>query len=146
MRENVAPEELIPHRRPMLLVDKIVRVSETEALAETLIQPDAFFLQGHYPDFPIVPGVITCECLFQTGAALLAYRLEKDLPPDQVPVIARIERAKFRDPIRPGDRVHLKVILKEQVAGAFLMSGEARVADALKVSVDFTCALAPRSR
>ncbi len=146
MRENVAPEELIPHRKPMLLIDRIIRVSETEALAETLIQPDAFFLQGHYPDFPIVPGVITCESLFQTGAALLAYRLGKDLPQDQVPVIARIERAKFRDPIRPGDRVHLKAVLKEQVSGAFFMSGEARVGDVLKVSVEFTCALAPRPR
>lgn len=142
---SLSPESLLPHRKPMLLLDGIVRLGATEILAEKRIEPDAFFLQGHYPDYPIVPGVITCECLFQAGAALLSHRLGTGgTVPDRVPVVARIDKAKFRSPIRPGDHVFLLVTLKEEMSGVFFLKGEARVGDRLAASVEFACALAPR--
>ena len=141
MIESIAPETLIPHRKPMLLIDSILRLGQDEILAEKTIEPDAFFLQGHYPDYPIVPGVITCECLFQAGAALLAYRLGGKASDGRVPVIARIKNAKFREAIRPGDRVFLLVKLKEELGGIFFLKGEARVGDKLATSVEFACAL-----
>lgn len=144
MNQTIALESLIPHRKPMLLVDSILQLGDDEILAETTIQADAFFLQGHYPDYPIVPGVITCECLFQAGAALLSHRLREKRDDGKVPVIARIENAKFRGAIRPGDRVFLLVKLKEELGGVFFLKGEARVGDRLATSVEFACALTER--
>lgn len=140
---DLRPQDLIPHRPPMLLLDRILSVGEREILAETRIDPDAFFLRGHYPGFPLVPGVITCECLFQAGAALIARRLG-GADPDRVPVVARIEKARFRRPIRPGEVVRLKVELKDEAGGAWFLRGEARVADALAATVEFACLAAPR--
>lgn len=139
-------ESLLPHRKPMLLLDGIVRLGDEEILAETRIAPDAFFLQGHYPGYPIVPGVITCECLFQAGAALLSNRLgASGSTMDRVPVVARVESAKFRSPIRPGDHVFLLVKLKEEMSGVFFLKGEARVGDRIAATAEFACLLAPRS-
>ena len=147
MKETHDLERLIPHRKPMLLLDAIVSLGDDEIVAEKRIHPDAFFLQGHYPDYPIVPGVITCECLFQAGAALLARRLSIGTAvTDKVPVVARIGNAKFRFPIRPGDHVFYVVRFKEQLANLYLLSGEARVGDDVAARVEFACAMAPRRR
>lgn len=134
-------ETLLPHRKPMLLLDRVLILGEKEIVADKQIQADDFFLQGHYPDYPIVPGVITCECIFQAGAALLSQYLG---PTDLVPVVARIGNAKFRLTIRPGDHVLYRVQLLERLGSVFLMKGEARVNDRVAATVEFSCALAPR--
>ncbi len=122
----------------MLLLDRVVEIEENEIRTETKIDPNAFFLQGHYPDYPIVPGVIICECLFQSGAALLSSK-RQGVNRGGYPVVARIENAKFKEPIFPGDLVSFTVKVKEQVGSAYYFRGEARVKDKLKTSVEFAC-------
>ena len=144
-----AIEELIPHRPPMRLIDEVVEFDAEQriAIAVKRVNEDAHFVQGHYPNFPIVPGVITCECIFQAGAALLALLADAGLlgPPvpvqceARVPVVARANNVKFKGLIRPGDTMALRVQLVDRVGPAFYLKGSAGVDGGLRVSLDFSC-------
>ena len=102
-------EALIPHRKPMLLVDEVLEQTDSTIHCVKTFEPDEFFLQGHFPNFPLVPGVILCECCLQSGAILLA-----NVTPNQgvVPVATRIDGAKFKRMVRPGEKVDIQVVLK----------------------------------
>ncbi|MCB0421363.1 MAG: beta-hydroxyacyl-ACP dehydratase, partial [Bdellovibrionales bacterium] len=111
---------LLPHRAPMLLIDEIIEwdLESKTLVAAKNIGENEFFLQGHYPDFPIVPGVITCEMIFQAGAALISLLLQNqsikgsiDSIKGKVPVVTRCNQIKFREMIRPNDTVLLSVAL-----------------------------------
>ena len=127
----------------MLLLDRIVSLEENAIVAEKQFRADEFFVQGHYPEFPLVPGVITCEALLQAGAALIAFK-RKSLPSDGVPVVARLSQAKFRKPLRPGDTISLSVKFVEEISTMYLLKGEALLDGKVAASLEFTCTLAPR--
>ncbi len=129
----------IPHRPPFLFVDRVVEMDESRIVAEKTLDPGLDFFRGHYPDFPIMPGVLTCESVFQAGAILLSGHVGADA--QGVPVLTRIRDAKFRAMVRPGDTLTLEVEIKERVDPAFYMKGSAKVNDKLVVSVTFTCAM-----
>ena len=135
-------KELIPHRPPMLLVDEILEYSaENKTLtAKKTVRKDEYFLQGHYPNHPIVPGVIICEAIFQAGAALMSA-LFKDQINEGLPLVVRISNAKFKQMVHPGDVLELKADLKEQVKSAFYLRGQASVNGKTSATVDFTVML-----
>lgn len=133
-------ENAIPHRRPMLLVDEIVSQSDNKIVCRKRFSADEFFVQGHYPDFPIVPGVILCECAAQTGAILLASKVQGD---GGVPVLTRMNDVKFKAMVHPGDEVEIEVTLDDVLANAFFLTGQVRVAGKLAVRLSFACSLAP---
>jgi 3-hydroxyacyl-[acyl-carrier-protein] dehydratase len=113
-------EAAIPHRPPMLLLDEIVERSANRIVCRKTFRADEFFFQGHYPDHPLVPGVILVEAAMQAGAVLVS-----DVPLDGgVPVATRINDVKFKKMIRPGDTVSLEVTLNERVSDAFFMSAK----------------------
>lgn len=113
-------EAAIPHRPPMLLLDEIVEQSENRIVCQRTFRADEFFFQGHYPDFPLVPGVILVEAAMQAGAVLVSK-----VPLDGgVPVATRVNDVKFKKMVRPGDTVRLEVTLNERVADAFFMSAK----------------------
>ena len=141
---------LIPHRPPMLLVDKVLEVDEDAKtmVASKLVREEEYYTQGHYPGMPIVPGVITCEMMFQTGAALSAHlakvgKLKAILSDKMAPVVTRISNTKFKQMIRPGDEVILKLKLNRQMSTAVFLEGKAFVNDKLCAQVEFCCMLAP---
>jgi 3-hydroxyacyl-[acyl-carrier-protein] dehydratase len=137
------PTELIPHRSPMLLIDEIVELGADHIVATKKLEVDEVFVQGHYPGYPLLPGAITCECIFQAGAALLAHRMQNQMEnvSDDVPVITRIRGAKFRSMIKPPATITLKVELIDSMAQVFNMRGQAIVDGETMVKVDFACAL-----
>jgi len=136
-------EEAIPHRAPFLLVDEIVeRTDKTIRTRKTFKLDDPVFSQvwsGHFPSFPLTPGVLVVEAILQTGAILIAH-LPGGGTAGLVPVLTRLSNAKFKQMVRPGDTVEMEVEFKEKMANAFFMSGSARVGGKLAVSLDFGCA------
>lgn len=143
MGSRQAIEQLIPHREPFLWVDRIVAVSAEAIETEKDIPVDLAIFAGHYPGNPIMPGVLLCEAVFQSGSLLIAKHLGAKL--DAVvmaPVLTRILGAKFKRPVRPGETIRILVKLTEQVGPAWFMSGTVLVDSKVAVKVDFACALA----
>jgi len=98
--------KILPHRYPFLLVDKIVEIDETKGIIvgqKNLTINEAFF-QGHFPDTPIMPGVLILEALAQTGAVLVHLKGHTS----KIAVLLNVNNAKFRHPVRPGDVLMLR--------------------------------------
>lgn len=137
-------ERRIPHRKPMLLVDEIVSRDDTNIVCKKTFHPDEFFVQGHFPDQPIVPGVIQCECCLQAGAILLSANTDSAGEGSQgmVPVATRMDSVKFKRMVRPGDTVEIQVTLNDQVSNAYFMTGKMMLAGKLAARLDFACSIA----
>ena len=130
----------IPHRPPFLWVDKIIGQTSDSIETEKLIPVDLDIFAGHYPDHPIMPGVILCEAVFQSGALLISNLINKeDLLSGQVPVLTRIIGAKFKREVKPGDTINMQVQLKEKVGPAWFMKGKVLVQDKVVMSLEFAC-------
>ena len=132
-------EAAIPHRLPMRLLDEIVSQDEQRIVCKKTFSPEDFFVQGHFPDYPIVPGVIQCECCLQAGAILLSR-----LAPSgdgMVPVATRMDGVKFKKMVRPGDTITVDVTLNEHVGTAFYLTGKVLLGDKLAARLDFACAV-----
>lgn len=143
MVQDIAVTDLIPHRPPFLWVDRMLDHDGSSLLTEKYIPEDLEVFQGHYPDHPILPGVLLCEAVFQTGALLIALLLkESDDPGVGVPVLTRIEGVRFKRPVGPGDTIRMKVTLKERLSGVWFLKGTLRVNEKVAVQVDFACTLA----
>ena len=134
--------DLIPHRPPFLWVDSIVEFEERTLITEKKISADLDVFQGHYPDHPILPGVLLCEAIFQTGALLIALlQRDNDDPKAGVPVLTRVEGVKFKRPVYPEDIIRMKVVLKETLGGAWFLKGTLRVDNKVAVQSNFACTL-----
>ncbi len=143
MIENLKVTDLIPHRPPFLWVDKMLEFNSESLRTEKFIPENLDLFQGHYPDHPILPGVILCEALFQTGALLIALLLNDSQDSvSGVPVLTRIGNVKFKRPVGPGDTIQMKVNLKEALGGAWFLKGTLRVKRKIAVQVNFACTLA----
>ncbi|MGE0760700.1 MAG: 3-hydroxyacyl-ACP dehydratase FabZ family protein [Pirellulaceae bacterium] len=129
----------IPHRPPMLLVDDIVSQTDDRIVARKTFRADEFFFQGHYPGFPLVPGVILCEAAMQAGAILLSRFVESGRG---VPVATRLQDVKFKRMIRPDDTIEMDVVLKERLADAFFLTAKVTCESKVAVRFDFACTLA----
>ncbi|MCP4246058.1 MAG: beta-hydroxyacyl-ACP dehydratase [bacterium] len=130
----------IPHRAPFLFIDDVAELSLVRAVTTTRVDPHAAFFAGHYPGNPVMPGVLVCECAFQTGALLMARRAEGQ---DQasIPVLTRIQEAKFKRVVRPGDLLQIEVQLDEELGEACFMTGRVTVDGKPVLRVTFACAL-----
>lgn len=115
-----AIQAAIPHRPPMLLVEEIVERGENRIVCRKTFRPDEYFFQGHYPEYPLVPGVILCEAAMQAGAVLLSGTV----PAGGIPVATRMSDVKFKRMIHPGDSVLLDVTLNERVGSAYFLSAK----------------------
>ena len=132
-------QNLIPHRKPMLLVDEVIEQTERRIVCRKTFSSEDFFLQGHFPGFPLVPGVILCECCLQSGAILLSQFTPND---GSVPVATRIDGAKFKRMVRPGETIEIDVTLNEVVSTAYFMTGKVTVEGKLAARLDFACSVA----
>lgn len=137
----------IPHREPFLLIDDVVEQSESRIICRKRFTGDEFWFRGHYPDFPITPGVILCEAAMQAGAVLLAAVMRSEDAVEQegrVPVATRANNVQFKKMVRPGDVVDIEVELTERLAGAFFMKARVTVDGKVACRFDFACTLATK--
>jgi 3-hydroxyacyl-[acyl-carrier-protein] dehydratase len=130
----------IPHRPPMLLLDEVIEWEHERIVCKRTFQPDEWFFQGHYPDFPLVPGVLLCEAAMQAGAVLLS----KHAKGEGVPVAGRLNDVKFKRMIRPGDTITIETVLDERMGDAFFLSSKVTCDNKLAVTLNFAVTLAKR--
>ncbi len=135
--------ELIPHRYPFLLIDRIEEVQLGQsAVGIKNVSMNEWYFQGHFPSHPILPGVLVIEAMAQTAAALVVKTLKmKDsaiLESNNLVYFMSIEEAKFRKPVVPGDVLHLRVSKERSRANIWKFRGEAWVGSTLTDEAIFT--------
>jgi 3-hydroxyacyl-[acyl-carrier-protein] dehydratase len=102
--------ELLPHREPMLLIDELYDIEKlSSATAIVYVKKDSFFVQGHFPDNPVMPGVLIVEAFGQAAAALTAHGLDKETYNNKLVFLMGIEKARFRNPVIPDCKLELKI-------------------------------------
>jgi 3-hydroxyacyl-[acyl-carrier-protein] dehydratase len=136
---------ILPHRFPFLLIDRVIEIERKKRIVAiknvTINEP---FFQGHFPNYPIMPGVLVIESMAQAGGALLLTEI-----PDReskLMVFTGIERAKFRRPVVPGDQLRIEIDVLQWKTRAVRMQGLATVDGKLACEATVMCQLVPRHR
>ncbi len=130
-------EKLLPHRDPFLFIDTIDVTDEKQIIARHVFAETEFFFKGHFPEYPVVPGVILIETMAQAGGAGLAKR--GIMGEDSLFFLASVDKVKFRRQIRPGEEVRL-VIENLRVSGKMIkQSGKAYVGEELATEAEWLC-------
>ena len=132
--------ELIPHRHPFLLVDRIETAGE-EIVGYKRFSAEEPFFAGHFPGYPVVPGVLLVECMAQCGGAGIAATEAPGAAGDEAKVtfLASVEKAKFRRQVRPGDVARIVVSTKRRTPNAIRQSGKVYVGGELAAEADWLC-------
>ena len=129
-------KQTIPHRENMLLLDEVDNIDGI-AYGKYKVKGDEFFLKGHFPNNPIVPGVILCEILAQSACVLL-----KDaIGPGEIPVYTGLDLVRFRNPVRPGDTIETKCEVTRRKVPFYFAKGTATVNGKVCVTAEFSFAV-----
>jgi 3-hydroxyacyl-[acyl-carrier-protein] dehydratase len=134
-----AIKQAIPHREPFLLLDEIIGQDERRIECRKTFTGSEWWYAGHYPEFPITPGVLLCEAAMQAGAVLLAARA--GAADGKVPVATRANHVQFKRMVHPGDTVTIEVELTDEVSGAYFLTGRVLIRGKLAARLDFACTL-----
>ena len=121
-------KNLLPHRDPMLLIDEIYDIKKLfSATAVVNVKKDSFFVQGHFPENPVMPGVLIVESFGQSAAALTAHGLDKSVYENKLVFLMGVEKARFRNPVIPDCRLILKIEAIRSHGRVWKYKGEAFV-------------------
>jgi 3-hydroxyacyl-[acyl-carrier-protein] dehydratase len=138
-------QRILPHRYPFLLIDRVVEITRKQRIvAIKNVSANEPFFAGHFPGFPIMPGVLIVEAMAQAGGALLLTEVEDR--ENKLMVFTGIERARFRRPVVPGDQLRLEVEVLAWRQTAVRMQGKAYVGEKTAAEAVITCQVVPRSR
>lgn len=129
-------KRILPHREPMLLLDD-VQIVEGAAVGHYTVRGDEFFLQGHFPDKPIVPGVILCEILAQSTCVLMRDEIQCG----ELPMYTGLDRVKFRHPVKPGDTIETHCKIKRKKHPFYFAEGTVSVKGQVCTSAEFSFAI-----
>ena len=128
-------KQFLPHRTPFLWLDSVSGLTAEKIIAHKHLSEDLDVFQGHYPHFPVMPGVLMCEACFQAGALLIAQI--EPVEEGEVPVVTRVNNVKFRRMVRPDETIDIEVALTERLANAFFMTGKVSVAGQTAARLEF---------
>ena len=134
--------DILPHRFPFLLVDRIVEMEEERIVGIKNVTANEHFFQGHYPDYPVMPGVLIVEALAQCAGVLVLSSI-----PDRhnkIVLMVSIDEAKFRRPVRPGDQLRLDLTFLKKKATIAKMKGIATVDGVVVAEAIVMCTIADK--
>ena len=135
-----AIREILPHRYPFLLVDRVLDYTKNQSLTAiknvTVNEP---FFPGHFPHHPVMPGVLIVEALAQACAILSLKSVDSTPNEDSIYYFVGIDKARFRRPVVPGDQLTLKVALKRRMKGVWQFEAEAYVGEELAAGAELMC-------
>ena len=139
--------EILPHRYPMLMVDRVEEITADRAVGIKNVSINEPFFQGHFPDFPVMPGVLIVESMAQVGAVwLLSQEPDREARlRDKLVLFAAIEQARFRKPVFPGDELRIEMRLLKRKATVCKMSAKASVRGQLVAEAVLMCQVADKS-
>ena len=121
-------ENLLPHREPMLLIDELYDIKKlTSATGIVYVKKDSFFVKGHFPGQPVMPGVLIVEAFGQTAAALTAHGIDKSTYENKLVFLMGVEKARFRNPVMPDCKLLLKIEAIRSHGKVWKYKGEAFV-------------------
>ena len=122
--------KLLPHREPMLLIDELYDIKKlSSGTAVVNVKKNSFFVQGHFPDNPVMPGVLIVESFGQAAAALTAHGLDKSTYEDKLVFLMGVEKARFRNPVIPDCKLILNIEAIRSHGRVWKYKGEAFVND-----------------
>ncbi len=130
-------KSLLPHREPFLFVDAIISADDNGSVSEHTFTEDKFFFKGHFPEYPVVPGVILCETMAQAGGAALSF--QKKVPEGSLFFFASLDKVKFRNQVRPGDKVRMEITNLRVSTHMIKQAGKAYVGDTLCAEAEWLC-------
>jgi len=145
--DTVEIMSILPHRYPFLLIDRVVEIERKQrivAIKNVTVNEPHFV--GHFPDYPIMPGVLTIEAMAQAGGALLLTEFSPEERADKLMVFTGIEDARFRRPVLPGDQLRIEVTVVNWRSRMVKMRGECTVEGKIAAEATITCQLVPRAR
>ena len=130
-------KSLLPHREPFLFVDAIISADDNGSVSEHTFTENEFFFKGHFPEYPVVPGVILCETMAQAGGAALSF--QKKVPEGSLFFFASLDKVKFRNQVRPGDKVRMEITNLRVSTHMIKQAGKAYVGDTLCAEAEWLC-------
>ncbi len=133
-------EDLLPHRKPFLFVDKLLYADQKRYLGEVAFSEDMWFFKGHFPDYPVVPGVILIESLAQCGGAGL---VASGIVRNGLFFLVGVNGAKFRRQVRPNEKLRMEIENTKVSSRMVVQKGRAYVGDELAAEAEFRCVLGP---
>ena len=144
MLDIVEIMKILPHRYPFLLVDKVLEVEQGKRIVAiknvTMNEP---FFQGHFPGFPVMPGVLIIEAMAQV-AAIMAYLASGNESNEKVSYFMAIDNARFRKPVKPGDTLRIEIETIFHKRGIWSVAGKTYVGDVLMTEADLKATLAAK--
>ena len=143
-------ENLLPHREPFLFVDEIVEANNEKIIAKHVFTENEFFFSGHFPGYPVVPGVILIETMAQSGGAGLRKlqtqnNSSNELPANALFFLASADKVKFRRQVRPGEEVRSEISNLRISAKMIKQAGKAYVGNELAAEAEWLCLVGPET-
>jgi len=140
-------EKLLPHREPMLLVDKLVNIVHLKsATAIVKVLKNSFFVQGHFPGQPVMPGVLIVEAFGQAAAALTAYGIDPKEYKDKLVYLMSVEKARFRNPVMPDCELHLEIEAVRTHGRVWKYKGVAKVGEKKMADAEWTATIVEKNK
>ena len=140
-------ENLLPHREPMLLIDKLINIIHLKsATAIVKVKKDSFFVQGHFPDQPVMPGVLIVEAFGQAAAALTAHSIDPKEYENKLVYLMSVEKARFRNPVLPDCDLHLDIDAIRSHGRVWKYKGVAKVNGKIMADAQWSATIVDRDK
>ena len=140
-------ESLLPHREPMLLIEKLINIIHLKsATAIVKVKKDSFFVQGHFPDQPVMPGVLIVEAFGQAAAALTAHSIDPKEYENKLVYLMSVEKARFRNPVLPDCDLHLDIDAIRSHGRVWKYKGVAKVNGKIMADAQWSATIVDRNK